>query len=338
LAGRSTASVVAGRGMARHAPAAAVCSRREPAPDRVRRHSFASLILLAAGLALFLAAAQGTARAQQGPSRLSAVLCADASQDAPEPYVPRDEEPPPGILPKPWKTWTTDQDIEPLRRIGVEIFFGYVRLGRGKFCRYFEYSELFSDANHYGLRASFGLTPALSLAVAMGQVGGTTTKTVTTDSSWSSMTPGIAVEIYGPYWTTFTVGIKLALPILSLEKRPFAVEGAECPSGLTACLAANVGTCVYGTGPNTAVFVTQTSGDFRRRDLHEVTNPVHWDASLGIGYRWTWFGCELTCGYKSCGRPTMSSEWISILKADAAGDEPDEIRALGVELTLSLHF
>jgi hypothetical protein len=168
LAGWTPTSAIAGRGMARHVPAAAVCGRQAPARNRVRRHSCGSVPLLAAGIALFLAAAQGTAWAQQGPSRLSAVLSADASQDAPEPYVPRDEEPPPGVLPRPWKTWTTGQDVDPLPRITLQLSGGMSFPCGGcaeTTANTFNYTTVWKPSEAFVLDFMVNLTPNISVGL-----------------------------------------------------------------------------------------------------------------------------------------------------------------------------
>jgi hypothetical protein len=115
---------------------------------------------------LFLAAAQGTARAQQGASRLSAVLCADPSRDAPEPYVPSIAEPPPGSEVRPWKTWTTGQDVDcqDLVSIGLGIAMHFCAGGRAESSvNRVEYSDIYGDAIAEALEFVLHPVPAVGI-------------------------------------------------------------------------------------------------------------------------------------------------------------------------------
>jgi hypothetical protein len=248
-----------------------------------------------------MVAAPGIAWAQQDPSRLSTVLDADASKDAPEPYVPLIREPPPGSELRPWKTWTTNQDIDFLPRITIQLGGGmsFPCGGTAESTKNrFDYPNIWRQSRAIVLDLALNLTP--NMAVGFRGVLSPTPESekqdILANDVWST---GSFEGSYFAKFGAFLFTITLKCPLVAGASSFIDFGSSENWQGFAPFLKLGAGIATI-EGQDIS-WSSGSSGEMP--DAFIQSRTLGWTASAGAELRAWHLSVVIECGVVDFGKP-----------------------------------
>ena len=226
---------------------------------------------------------------------------AAAEREVPELQVPGVEALPPGESPEPWTTWVTDQEVDSIPRISIELRLGIVQslprmAGSGPNAP--KYTDINDPGQELALGTGYRLTPSIGidLQYLLFRMPGI---------PYNFDPAGSSSEFDDAAAMGLVVGLKLALPLAYPSSKLFRFQRTEAPEGFS--VYARIG---FGVALN-----------FKRNILSQGSMAAPYDVgyyhsgigflfagALGMEFRWVHFGLCLEFGYWDLGKPTPSND------------------------------
>jgi hypothetical protein len=256
-------------------------------------------ILLAAWTLILLPGAAGVALGSEGagagPAKLSDTLRPAAAPESPEPYAPSIREPPPGSEIRPWKTWTTGQDIDFLPRVTLQLNAGMQFPCGGTAettTNKFEYDKLWESDGAFSLDLVVNLTPNLGLGLRAMMIHTPDAPDLRIHFNGAWRDGDITNNVLGGFFLTSVVKFPLASSLSSF----FRVDSTEDWQGIAPVIRLGAGfVTMFGQD---AEFENAYGGQ-----LFVQSRTFGWMATAGIELKIWHLGLSLECGLVDFGEP-----------------------------------
>jgi len=232
-------------------------------------------------------------------------------RDVPELQLPGVEALPPDVSPEPWTTWVTDQEVDSIPRISIELRLGIVQslprmAGSGPNAP--KYTDINDPGQELALGTGYRLTPSIGidLQYLLFRMPGIPYNFDPAGSS-SEFDESIAMGL--------VVGLKFSLPLAYPSSNLFRFQRTEAPEGFSVYarigfgLAYNLGRKIQSPNP---MNIPETR-------YHEPDSGSLFSGALGMEFRWVHFGLFIEFGYWDLGKPTPSNDplWAEKSKAES---------------------